>query len=153
MLDYKSILVKRFALGMSGRDIAKELGCSKSGINKFLVAFSKCDTLGYPLPREITNYAIHQEVYGAPPSQKGQRHEDYEKGRDLSWPLNSAAWPLRNALVATPARRMQHKRYKHGFKSIRISLRFIVGIHDYSRNQEEKRSLLSRCIAWDIGSE
>jgi len=106
MLDYKSILVKRFALGMSGRDIAKELGCSKSGINKFLVAFSKCDTLGYPLPREITNYAIHQEVYGAPPSQKGQRHEDYEKGRDLSWPLNSAAWPLRNALVATPARRM-----------------------------------------------
>jgi len=107
MLDYKSILVKRFALGMSGRDIAKELGCSKSGINKFLVAFSKCDTLGYPLPREITNYAIHQEVYGAPPSQKGQRHEDYEKGRDLSWPLNSAAWPLRNALVATPARRMQ----------------------------------------------
>lgn len=79
MLDYKSILVKRFALGMSGRDIAKELGCSKSGINKFLVAFSKCDTLGYPLPREITNYAIHQEVYGAPPSQKGQRHEDYEE--------------------------------------------------------------------------
>ena len=33
-----------------------------------------------------------------------------------------------------------HKRYKHGFKSIRISLRFIVGIHDYSRNQEEKEA-------------
>ena len=36
MLDYKDIIVKHFGLGMSGRQIARELGVSKSGVNDVL---------------------------------------------------------------------------------------------------------------------
>lgn len=36
MLDYKDIFVKHFGLGMSGRQIARELGVSKSGVNDVL---------------------------------------------------------------------------------------------------------------------
>jgi len=38
MLDYKDIIIKRFALQMSGRQIAAALGVSKSGVNDFLNA-------------------------------------------------------------------------------------------------------------------
>ena len=36
LLDYKDIIIKHYALGMSGREIAEELSVSKSGVNKFL---------------------------------------------------------------------------------------------------------------------
>ena len=62
MLDYKDIIIKRYALKLSGREIARQLGVSKSGVNEFLKAFENCDTLQYPLPTGITNYGIAQAV-------------------------------------------------------------------------------------------
>ena len=50
MLDYKDIIVKHFGLGMSGRQIARELGVSKSGVNDVLGAFKRCESLDFPLP-------------------------------------------------------------------------------------------------------
>lgn len=67
MLDYKDILLKRYALNMSGREIAAMCGVSKSGVNDFLRAFESCDAIGYPLPEGITNYAIFEIVYGKAP--------------------------------------------------------------------------------------
>ena len=55
MLDYKDIINKHYALNMSGREIAKETGVSKSGVNGFLTAFARCKTLSFPLPKGITN--------------------------------------------------------------------------------------------------
>ena len=78
MLDYKDIITKHFALGMSGGQIAETLGVSKSGVNDFLRAFKACKTLGYPLPQGITNYGIAAEVYGKNPA---------VVGRDLSYEL------------------------------------------------------------------
>lgn len=63
MLDYKTIITQRYALHMSGRQIADTLGVSKSGVNDFLKAF---ETLSYPLPKGITNYGIYSQVYGKP---------------------------------------------------------------------------------------
>ena len=63
MLDYKDIITKHFALGMSGAQIAESLGVSKSGVNDFLRAFKACKTLSYPLPQGITNYGIAAVVY------------------------------------------------------------------------------------------
>ena len=63
MLDYKDIITKHFALGMSGAQIAESLGVSKSGVNDFLRAFKACKTLSYPLPQGITNYGIAAAVY------------------------------------------------------------------------------------------
>lgn len=59
MLDYKTIITQRYALHMSGRQIADTLGVSKSGVNDFLKAFETCETLSYPLPKGITNYGIY----------------------------------------------------------------------------------------------
>ena len=78
MLDYKDIIIKHYALHMSGRDIAAALGVSKSGVNGFLSAFDKCDTLQYPLPPGITNYGIAELVY--------KRGASKDK-RDLSFEL------------------------------------------------------------------
>ena len=36
MLDYKDIIIKHYALHMSGRQIAAVIGASKSGVNDFL---------------------------------------------------------------------------------------------------------------------
>jgi len=36
MIDYKDIVIKRYAIGLSGREIASVLGASKSGVNEFL---------------------------------------------------------------------------------------------------------------------
>ena len=58
MLDYKDIITKHYALGMSGRKIAESLKVSKSGVNDFLRAFQECPVLSYPLPEGITNYGI-----------------------------------------------------------------------------------------------
>lgn len=78
MLDYKDIIIKRYALGMSGREIASLLSVSKSGVNDFLRTFEKCVALGYPLPEGITNYGIAELVYGSIPG---------SNGRDLSYVL------------------------------------------------------------------
>lgn len=64
MLDYKTIIIKRYALGMSGRGIARQIGASKSGVNEFLRAFEECGAISYPLPNGITNYGIAELVYG-----------------------------------------------------------------------------------------
>ena len=47
MLDYKDIITKHYALGMSGMAIAKSLNASPSGVNDFLRAFKECKSLGY----------------------------------------------------------------------------------------------------------
>ena len=49
-LDYKDIIIKSYALNMSSAEIARQLGCSKSGVNDFLNAFKKCEALSFPLP-------------------------------------------------------------------------------------------------------
>ena len=74
MLDYKDIIIKHYGLGLSGREIAKQLSVSKSGVNKFLAAFEKCKALSFPLPEGITNYAIANYVYG--PSQAIESQEE-----------------------------------------------------------------------------
>ena len=48
-LDYKDIIIKHYALSMSGSEIARQTGFSKSGVNDFLRAFKKCEDLQYPL--------------------------------------------------------------------------------------------------------
>ncbi len=82
MLDYKDIITKHFALGMSGAQIAESLGVSKSGVNDFLRAFKACKTLSYPLPHGITNYGIAAAVYvsGVPVRTRDLTYElpDYE---------------------------------------------------------------------------
>ena len=64
MLDYKDIIIRHFVLNQSGREIARELGVSKTGVNDFLHAFKQCESLHYPLPEGITNYGIATQVYG-----------------------------------------------------------------------------------------
>ena len=52
-LDYKDIIIKHYALSMSGSEIARQTGFSKSGVNDFLRAFKKCEDLSYPLPAGV----------------------------------------------------------------------------------------------------
>ena len=42
MFDYKDIIIKRYALHMSGRQIAATIGASKSGANDFLKESEQC---------------------------------------------------------------------------------------------------------------
>ena len=77
MLDYKDIVTRYYALHMSGRTIASDIGASKSGVNDFLKAFEGCADIGYPLPEGITNYGIAEIVYGRVPG-TGARDESYE---------------------------------------------------------------------------
>ena len=56
MLDYKDIITKHFALGMSGAQIAESLGVSKSGVNDFLRAFKSCKTLSYLESNDASAY-------------------------------------------------------------------------------------------------
>ena len=86
-LDYKDIIIKHYALSMSGGEIARQAGYSKSGVNDFLRAFKKCEDLQYPLPTGITNYGIAMKVYGSV-SGSGCRNEnielpDYEEAAKL----------------------------------------------------------------------
>ena len=78
MLDYKDIIIKYYVLGMSGREIARTLSVSKTGVNSFLNAFKECKTLSYPLPEGITNYGIASAVYGS---------HTTVSGRDLTYEL------------------------------------------------------------------
>ena len=86
-LDYKDIIIKHYALSMSGSEIARQAGYSKSGVNDFLRSFKKCEDLQYPLPTGITNYGIAMKVYGSV-SGSGCRNEnielpDYEEAAKL----------------------------------------------------------------------
>lgn len=72
MLDYKDIITKHYALGMSGKAIAESHKVSVSGVNDFLRAFRNCSTLEYPLPEGITNYGIAMAVYGRTPADAGR---------------------------------------------------------------------------------
>ena len=78
MLDYKSIIIKRYALGLSYKELAEEFSASKSGINDFIRAFERCEKLSYPLPEGITNYAIYELVYGHEPG-TNRRNDCYEQ--------------------------------------------------------------------------
>ena len=60
MLDYKSIIIKRYALGLSYKELAEEFSASKFGINDFIRAFERYEKLAYPLPEGIMNYAIYE---------------------------------------------------------------------------------------------
>ena len=86
-LDYKDIIIKHYALSMSGSEIARQAGFSKSGVNDFLRAFKKCEDLSYPLPAGITNYGIALKVYGAVPGSGGRNENielpDYEDAANL----------------------------------------------------------------------
>lgn len=72
---------------MSGSEIARQAGFSKSGVNDFLRAFKKCEDLSYPLPAGITNYGIALKVYGAVPGSGGRNENielpDYEDAAKL----------------------------------------------------------------------
>lgn len=39
MLDYKNIIIKRYTLNLSFKELAEEFGASKSGVNDFIRAF------------------------------------------------------------------------------------------------------------------
>ena len=86
-LDYKDIIIKHYALSMSGSEIARQTGFSKSGVNDFLRAFKKCEDLNYPLPEGITNYGIALKVYGSVPGSGGRNENielpDYEEAARL----------------------------------------------------------------------
>lgn len=83
MLDYKNIIIKRYALNLTYEQLAEEFDASKSGVNDFIRAFEKCDKLSYPLPEGITNYAIAELVYGHAPG-SNTRSSEYEQP-DYLW--------------------------------------------------------------------
>lgn len=78
MLDYKDIITKYFVFGMPGAEIARQTNMSKSGINDFLRAFKSSEKISFPLPEGITNYGIHELVYGHAPG-ANNRSDGYEK--------------------------------------------------------------------------
>lgn len=86
-LDYKDIIINHYAQSMSGSEIARQTGFSKSGVNDFLRVFKKCEDLSYPLPAGITNYGIALKVYGAVPGLGGRNENielpDYEDAAKL----------------------------------------------------------------------
>ncbi len=59
MLDYKDIITKRYVLNMSGTEIARQLECSKSGVNDFLHAFQECKTLSEGFPKSTSMKKAH----------------------------------------------------------------------------------------------
>lgn len=87
MLDYKNIIIKHYALFLSGSEIARQLGASKTGVNVFLRAFDKCEPLSYPFLLGITNYGIAELVYGSVPGSGGRNenieYPDYEADAKL----------------------------------------------------------------------
>ena len=55
MLDYKSIIFKRYSLGLNYKELTKEFNASKSEINEFVCTFEMYEKLSYPLPEVFTN--------------------------------------------------------------------------------------------------
>ena len=78
MLDYKDIITKHFVLGLPGAEIARQMNTSKSGVNDFLRAFKASGRISFPLPEGITNYGIHELVYGHAPG-SNNRSDEYAK--------------------------------------------------------------------------
>ena len=62
MLDYIDIIIKRFALQMSGRQIAAALGVSKSGVNDFLNAFERCELLESLVALKLEDYSRYERT-------------------------------------------------------------------------------------------
>ena len=83
MLDYKDIITKHYLAGWSGAEISRQTGASKSGVNDFLKAFKESDRIGFPLPSGITNYGIHELVYGHAPG-SNTRNTQYVQP-DFAW--------------------------------------------------------------------
>lgn len=81
MLDYKDILNKYYVIKLSAREISRQTGMSKSGVQKFIHAFEKCDDLDFPLPPGITNSGIAMKVYGKVPGEGGQDERVTCRGR------------------------------------------------------------------------
>ena len=79
MLDYKSIIIKRYALGLSYKELeAEEFSASKSGINDFIRAFERCEKPSYPLPK---GSRIMQSMswYTAMEPGTNRRNDSYEQ--------------------------------------------------------------------------
>lgn len=84
MLDYKRILGLRYASNLSGREIAKSCGYSKSAVNEFLKRFRECGSLSLPIDPEVTNEAIEELLYRKRGVQSNDteslyRQPDYQK--------------------------------------------------------------------------
>lgn len=77
-LDYKSIITKHYLLHLGSREIAEQVGASKSGITGFLNTFKRAKGITYPLQAEITNEGIYELVYP---------HSVMVKARDSSYEL------------------------------------------------------------------
>ena len=58
MLDYKSIIIKRYALKMSYKELAEEFSASKSGINDFIRWIFRCTGSAIPALRESSFRSI-----------------------------------------------------------------------------------------------
>lgn len=77
MLDYKNIIIKRYALKLSYNELAKEFGrVSQESMTS--LGHSRNVTISYPLPEGITNYAIYELVYGHAPG-SNTRSAEYEQ--------------------------------------------------------------------------
>ena len=84
MLNYKDILVRSYVLHQSGSQIARELNCSKSGVNDFLKAFRESEKITYPVPENITNEGIAVLVYGTSTGIWRKRHKLCSSGLQRS---------------------------------------------------------------------
>ena len=62
-MDYKRMLILHFTNGMSSREIAEVTGNGKTTINEFLKRFRECGELSYPLPADVTNEFIGDQLY------------------------------------------------------------------------------------------
>lgn len=80
MLDYKDIIIKHYDLGMSGREIARTLSVSKTGVNSFLNAFKECKTFSYLLPEGMPSAEILCFLTLCKPPQSHIIHRLYARG-------------------------------------------------------------------------
>lgn len=62
-MDYKKMLRLHFVSHLSGREIAGICDCGKTTANEFLRRFKNHPELSYPLPADMTNEYLEQELY------------------------------------------------------------------------------------------
>ena len=62
-MDYKQVLRLHFMNHLSGREIAGICDCGKTTVNEFLRRFKNDSKLIYPLPADMTNEYLEQELY------------------------------------------------------------------------------------------
>ena len=60
MLDYRDILNKYYVIKLSVREISRQTGMSKSGVQKFIHAFEKCEDLDFPLPPVFCKHVLQK---------------------------------------------------------------------------------------------